>query len=86
MFGRLPAAHQARPGGPPIAVVAEPDGAGFLIRSRTKWISWPLVNTPVLEQAATAVGFAQVDEWSMPNGRVVRMWTRPCPSPMSAKP
>ena len=35
MFGRLagavPAAHQARPGGPPIAVVAEPDGAGFLI-------------------------------------------------------
>ena len=39
----------------------------------------PLVNTPVLEQAARAVGFARVDEWSMPNGRVVRMWTRPCP-------
>jgi hypothetical protein len=40
----------------------------------------PLVNTPILEQAAREVGFAQVDEWSMPNGRVVRMWTRPCPA------
>jgi 4-amino-4-deoxy-L-arabinose transferase-like glycosyltransferase len=40
----------------------------------------PLVNTPILEQAAKEVGFAQVDEWSMPNGRLVRMWTRPCPA------
>ena len=40
----------------------------------------PLVNTPILEQAARTVGFARVDEWSMPNGRVVRMWTRPCPA------
>jgi len=39
----------------------------------------PLVNTPALEQAARAAGFARVDEWSMPNGRVVRMWTRTCP-------
>jgi hypothetical protein len=46
----------------------------------------PLVNTSVLEQAARAVGFARVDEWSMPNGRVVRMWARPCPSVMSARP
>jgi len=40
----------------------------------------PLVNTPMLERAAREVGFAQFDEWSMPNGRVVKMWTRPCPA------
>lgn len=45
----------------------------------------PIVNTPVLEQAASEVGFAQVDEWSMPNGRVVRMWTRTLPSLICAK-
>ena len=39
----------------------------------------PLINTPILEQAAREVGFAQVDQWSMPNGQVVKMWTRPCP-------
>jgi hypothetical protein len=46
----------------------------------------PLVNTSLLEQAAKAIGFARVDEWSMPNGRVVRMWARPCPSLKSARP
>jgi Dolichyl-phosphate-mannose-protein mannosyltransferase len=40
----------------------------------------PLVNTPVLEQAASEAGFKEVDDWSMPNGRVVKMWTRPCPA------
>jgi len=40
----------------------------------------PLINTPVLEQAASEAGFKQVDDWSMPNGRVVKMWTRPCPA------
>ncbi len=40
----------------------------------------PLVNTRILEQAAREVGFTQFEEWSMPNGRVVRMWTRPCPT------
>ena len=38
----------------------------------------PLVDTPLLEQAASGAGFRQVDDWSMPNGRVVKMWTRPC--------
>jgi hypothetical protein len=38
----------------------------------------PVVNTPLLERAAREVGFAQFDKWSMPNGRVVKMWTRPC--------
>jgi len=55
-------------------------GACVLLTAAGEQVEFrPLVNTSILEQAANEVGFTQVDEWSMPKGRVVKMWTRPCP-------
>jgi hypothetical protein len=42
----------------------------------------PVVNQEHMEAAARTAGFSPVDQWSLPDGRVVTMWRRQskCPS------